>query len=281
MKHVVGFSGGIDSQAASLWVRNRFPADQVILLNSDAGQHESPVTVGFIKRYSTEIFPVKSVSAIYADLWKTPGFAERRGFDGKANLSFLEMIKAKGRSPSRTAQFCTEVLKLRPSVRWIKENLNGEEFIRYSGLRRDESDRRVTTPYSEYDDAFNCQIFHPIFDWTKQMCFDYVKSHGEEVNPLYTLGFVRVGCAPCVNSSRSDIRNWAKRFPDIIDRLRTYERESGVTFFSPMAPGIPNGAFNTIDQVIEWANCERGGKQYSLDVYIPAPACESKFGLCG
>jgi hypothetical protein len=26
MKHIVGLSGGIDSQATALWVRNRFPA---------------------------------------------------------------------------------------------------------------------------------------------------------------------------------------------------------------------------------------------------------------
>ena len=37
MKHIVGFSGGIDSQAAALWVLNRFPREDVILLNSDAG----------------------------------------------------------------------------------------------------------------------------------------------------------------------------------------------------------------------------------------------------
>ena len=29
-KHIVGFSGGIDSQACALWVRNRFPREDVI-----------------------------------------------------------------------------------------------------------------------------------------------------------------------------------------------------------------------------------------------------------
>lgn len=42
MKHIVGFSGGIDSQACARWVLNRFPKEDVILLNSDAGANEHP-----------------------------------------------------------------------------------------------------------------------------------------------------------------------------------------------------------------------------------------------
>ena len=43
VKHVVGFSGGIDSQACARWVLNRYPAEDVILLNSDAGGNEHPI----------------------------------------------------------------------------------------------------------------------------------------------------------------------------------------------------------------------------------------------
>lgn len=31
MKHILGFSGGVDSQAAAGWLLNRFPAEDVIL----------------------------------------------------------------------------------------------------------------------------------------------------------------------------------------------------------------------------------------------------------
>lgn len=276
MKHVVGFSGGIDSQAVARWVLNRFPKEDVILLNSNAGGNESPVTVKFIEDYSAAVHPVMIVEAIHADMWETPGYAEKKGLDSNAPLSFLDMIKIKGRPPSRKAQFCTEKLKLRPAMRWIKANIHGE-YVRYSGLRRQESDARKHTPYSEHDDWFECTVFHPIFDWTKEMCFDYVKHHGEEFNPLYKLGFNRVGCAPCINSGRDDIRNWNQRFPDMIDKIRSWEKESGRTFFAPMVPGKD---INWIDEVVEWANCERGGKQYSLEVMHPPAVCESKYGLC-
>jgi hypothetical protein len=40
MKHIVGFSGGIDSQACARFVLNHFPAEDVILLNTTAGHNE-------------------------------------------------------------------------------------------------------------------------------------------------------------------------------------------------------------------------------------------------
>lgn len=49
MKHIVGFSGGIDSQACARWVLNRFPKEDVILTNSDAGGNEHPLTTEFVQ----------------------------------------------------------------------------------------------------------------------------------------------------------------------------------------------------------------------------------------
>ena len=68
MKHVVGFSGGIDSQACARWVLNRFPAEDVILLNSTAGANEHPLTTAFVAEYSEKIHPVVVIEAIVADV---------------------------------------------------------------------------------------------------------------------------------------------------------------------------------------------------------------------
>ena len=109
------------------------------------------------------------------------------------------------------------------------------------------------------------------------MCFDYVRAHGEQVNPLYSLGFMRVGCAPCINSGKDDILNWATRFPEMIDKVRTWEQQVGRTFFAPCVPGM---AINWIDDVVAWAKTDRGGRQNNLFRILPPPACESRFGLC-
>jgi hypothetical protein len=112
------------------------------------------------------------------------------------------------------------------------------------------------------------------------MCFDYVKHHGEKINELYTLGFGRVGCAPCVNSGKDDILAWVVRFPEMIDKVREWEQRTGHTFFAPIVPGMPDGAYNFIDDVVKWAKTVHGGKQMGLHVLYERPACESDYGLC-
>ena len=82
MKHIVGFSGGIDSQATARWCLNRFPKEDVILMNSDAGDWEDPLTREFVKKYSETIHPVIEIQAKVSDMWQTEGFAETKGYDG-------------------------------------------------------------------------------------------------------------------------------------------------------------------------------------------------------
>ncbi len=281
MKHIAGFSGGIDSQALARWLLNRYDPADVILTNSNAGGNEDPITEEHIDWYSANVHPVVRCNAIIADMWMTPGFAETKGLDGNAELTFDEMIRIKGRSPSRKAQFCTEKLKLIPQRRWIREAFGptgpyaGEDYERYTGVRRDESDTRKNQAIREWDEWFDCWLNAPIADWTKQMCFDYVQAHGERINPLYMMGFNRVGCAPCINSGKNDILNWVLRRPGMIDKIRGWEVSTGRTYFAPMVPGM---ATNNIDQVVEWSKTSHGGRQLRI---IPEPAaCESKYGLC-
>lgn len=301
MKHIVGFSGGIDSQACAGLVLDKHPKTDVILLNSNAGENEDPLTDLFVEWYSVNVHPVTRCNAIVADLWTEPDYLETAaakdtkiganlraiGYQNQnqnqnQNLTFEEMIKLKGRPPSRTNQFCTEILKLRPQKRWIAEHFGvggiyeGQDYCRYVGVRRDESAKRKNTPDSQWDTFFDCEMFYPVAAWTKTQCFEFVKRRGEEINPLYMMGFNRVGCAPCINSSKADILNWLERRPEMIEKVRRMEAATGITFFPPLVPGNNN---NNIDMVISWAKTERGGRQFPL---IPKEhsACESKYGLC-
>ena len=275
MKHVVGFSGGIDSQAVLLWVRNRYPASDIVALNTQAGRNESPLTVAFVNDYSLRVFPIVEVVPLISDLWADgSSVPQKRGLDGSAELTFTEMTVIKGRSPSRTRQFCTTFLKLIPSRRWIKENI-ADDFERYTGVRRDESESRKSTPMRYWDEFFDCYVNNPLADWTKKMCFDYVTAHGEEFNPLYKLGFNRVGCAPCINAGKDDILNWFQRFPEQLDMIRDREKRSGVTYFAPCVPGME---MNFVDDVILWAKTSHGGRQ--LRILSEREPCESKYGVC-
>lgn len=281
MKHIVGFSGGIDSQAAAGVVLDKYDHADVILLNSNAGENEDPLTDTFVDWYSANVHPVIRCNAVVSDMWKTPNFAEKRGFVGEDVLTFEMMIRIKGRPPSRKAQFCTEILKLRPQARWVFQHFGvggqfeGEEYVRYTGVRREESEARKNTPDQEWDSYFDCEVFHIIADWEKQRCFDFALARGEKINPLYLMGFNRVGCAPCINSSKQDILNWQERRPEMIDKIRRYEANTGRTYFAPCVPGMTT---NTIDQILAWSKTSHGGRQFNLPQ--EREPCESKYGLC-
>lgn len=184
----------------------------------------------------------------------------RQQFFDAELLTFDMLALIKGCFPSRMKQFCTEILKLRPQARWLRENLTdkGIDFVRYAGVRCDESGPRKDTPESKWDDMCGCTVYYPIRCWSKIEVFAYLKHFGETPNPLYKMGFGRVGCAPCVNSGKEDIRGWAARFPAMIDKIRLWEERVGRTYFAPCVPGLE---INWIDQVVAWAHTSHGGKQ--------------------
>lgn len=286
-RYVVGFSGGIDSQAAALWSRRRYPADQVILLNADAGGNEQPLTTAWIDDYSRTVFPVVTVSPIVADFLERYDQPGTRHHDDAAKyppetpLTFQLLAVLKGQSPVSGIRFCTEFLKSAPQRRWMRENLDpADEVVRISGVRRDESKKRKDTPFEQWDEYYDCPLWSPLADWTKAMCFEYVRAAGEEVNPLYRMGAKRVGCSTCVASGKDEIREWAARFPDEVEKKRAWERDTGLTYFRFKVPGKPHA---TLDEVIAWSKTARGGKQLDLPV-IEAEAedgtCSSKYGLC-
>jgi 3'-phosphoadenosine 5'-phosphosulfate sulfotransferase (PAPS reductase)/FAD synthetase len=275
--YIGGFSGGIDSQAAARFMLNRYGAACVVLVNSDAGGNEHPLTVEHIDWYSEHVHPVVCIQAIVCDMWMDGDTAAERGFDPDEPLTFVRMAEIRGIFPSRKRQFCTDRLKLQPIRRWITANYPDGNYARFSGVRRDESRTRADRRWMEWDDFYDCDLYNPVFDWSKQMCFDYVKHHGEQISPLYTLGFNRVGCAPCVNSDKDAILHWTTRFPEMIDKVRTWETQVGRTFFAPCVPGM---VLNWIDDVVAWAKTDRGGRQNNLFRILPPPACESRYGLC-
>ena len=286
-KHIVGFSGGADSQACAGWVLDRFDKDDVILINSDAGGNEHPLTTAHIRWYSEHVHPVVMVQALVKDLQgvgsKCGATALRRAQlgDESAPLTFDMLAFVKGIFPSRKAQFCTKILKLEPQRRWMNENLPlGTFFTRYAGVRADESEDRKHLAERQWDDWFDCELVRPLLRWSKADVFSYLKARGEESNPLYRLGFSRVGCAPCVNSGKDDVRLWAARFPEMIDKVREWEKSVGRTFFPPCVPGK---AINWVDEVVLWSKTLHGGQRLALpfvEAEAEAGTCSSKYGLC-
>jgi 3'-phosphoadenosine 5'-phosphosulfate sulfotransferase (PAPS reductase)/FAD synthetase len=114
--------------------------------------------------------------------------------------------------------------------------------VAVSGVRADESEDR--SKYLEWD--FSGQLltlqWRPLIRWKYQNVLDIHKKYNIPMNPLYALGAERVGCYPCINSRKKEIRTIALNFPERIQRIENLEEElwkSGKTpsfFHSSMIP---------------------------------------------
>jgi phosphoadenosine phosphosulfate reductase len=66
-----------------------------------------------------------------------------------------------------------------------------------TGLRRDESPTRASTPVVGWDPKRRKVKVAPIARWTLADVQSYVTEHGVLTNPLLMDGYASVGCAPC------------------------------------------------------------------------------------
>jgi 3'-phosphoadenosine 5'-phosphosulfate sulfotransferase (PAPS reductase)/FAD synthetase len=207
--------------------------------------------------------------------------------------AFLDLCIWKGRFPSRKAQFCTEELKRNMAVEYQLELVEqGHTVVSWQGVRRDESEARANAKKFEPLGG-GISIYRPIVDMTKMEVFAYCAARGRRPNPLYSEGCDRVGCAPCINSKKEEIRQMNLRRRHHLVRISDWERIVSMaskrgysTFFHKVDDqgGQHDSAIyrrNEVWQVVEWAQTSRGGRQFSLLTALEEPtACSSSYGLC-
>lgn len=209
--------------------------------------------------------------------------------------AFLDLCMWKGRFPSRKAQFCTEELKTAMAVHFQLGLVEqGYKVISWQGVRRNESENRKNAKLFERVGG-GIWIFRPIVEWTAPMVFDFARSRGTKHNPLYTQGMGRVGCMPCINCQKEELRQVSVRFPWHIDRLADWEwivgqcsKRGFSTFFSDASAALAKVkdrrviyAELNIRTRVEWSNTTRGGKQRDLLAGLDDGAgCSSSYGLC-
>ncbi|MFF5899153.1 phosphoadenylyl-sulfate reductase [Streptomyces argenteolus] len=84
-----------------------------------------------------------------------------------------------------------------------------------TGLRREDSPGRATTPVVGWDRGRQKVKISPVARWTRADVDAYIAEHGVLTNPLLADGYASVGCAPCTRRVREgeDARagRWAGR----------------------------------------------------------------------
>jgi 3'-phosphoadenosine 5'-phosphosulfate sulfotransferase (PAPS reductase)/FAD synthetase len=194
------------------------------------------------------------------------------------------MLMWKGRAPSTKAQFCTEWVKLWPILLYLEKNYPHDDWKMFSGIRCEESKSRTDRFYAsgpfQTNSYFDCDYLLPLLYEKEHFIFEYLESKGVPVNPLYALGYGRVGCFPCIHANKTELNlltDWAW------DKLEYWETRMNRTWFSPGTlpkcwPNIPS-----IKDVRNWCKTSHGGKNYDLfktNKTADAPSCMSTWGIC-
>lgn len=205
---------------------------------------------------------------------------------------FLDLCMWKGRFPARKAQFCTEELKTNMAVAFQLNLMEaGHRVVSWQGVRRDESENRKNARLFERIGR-GLYAFRPLVEWTAAQVFARCRSAGMRPNPLYLQGMGRVGCMPCINCNKSELRAIAARFPAHPARIAEWEQLVGQcskrgysTFMADAHPAKDRRvvfADLNIWARIEWSKTSRGGRQFNLldEEENSTQGCSSSYGLC-
>lgn len=312
--NIVSVSGGKDS-TATLLVAIALEVSNLQAVFADTGnEHEQTYHYLDYLEQATGV-PITRVRADFSrqiagkrnfieTKWREQGVAESVMLSAIEALQptgnpFLDLCIWKGRFPSRKAQFCTMELKRDPMLEQVVMPLmgKGDMLISWQGVRADESINRRYLP--ECDEVGNGLFnYRPILKWDIPAVFEAHRYMNIKPNPLYSQGMGRVGCMPCINCRKDELREIALRFPDAIDRIESWERSvqqaskrGAATFFAGSNAKHPKGSIAdmtalqvmeiaNIRQAVEWSKTARGGIQYDLMIATDSTACSSAYGLC-
>lgn len=272
-KAILSVSGGKDSAATSLYLRE-LGIEHVRVFADTGWEHE--FTYEYLRGPLSEALGI---------------IHEVRG-----ERTMDELVTHKGAFPSRVMRFCTTELKIKPLAAFVKSF--GDDVVNVVGIRAAESAARAKMPEWEYSDAFDCDVWRPIIRWTEQDVIDIHKRHGLAPNPLYLRGAERVGCWPCINSRKDEIRRVADTDPARIERIRRLEMVVGdaaearairnnttleekghhrPTFFHGRGATMD---MIPIDQVVRWSRTNRNGSTRSEELFHDFNDGCARWGMC-
>ncbi|MDD4877320.1 MAG: phosphoadenosine phosphosulfate reductase family protein [Dehalococcoidales bacterium] len=177
-----GFSGGKDSVVIyDLTKRANVPVDW----HYNVSPIDSQEVRDFIKTYYPDVIWDKHAQGFFGKLFLTNG------------------------APLRTQRWCCRVIK----------ECGGEGRVKILGMRTEESNTRKH--YKCFmDNPSGGNWLLPIVNWTTQDIWQYIAERDLPINPLYKLGFERIGCVLCPFAGKGDIKLQLHYFPKIVNAYK-------------------------------------------------------------
>lgn len=205
VRHVLLLSGGKDSTALALFMRDHYPEIDVEYVFCDTHK-ELPETYEYLARI--EAYLGKPITRLSSG-------ADERGFD-----HYLSMYR--GYLPSANMRWCTRKLKIEPFEQFV-----GDDPVRlYVGIRADErregfiSTKPNITPVYPFKE-------HGI---TKDDVFKILQESGVDL-PDYYRWRTRSGCYFCFFQRKREWVGLLEEHPDLFELAKTYEKpDQGYTW---------------------------------------------------
>lgn len=258
MKVIVSFSGGKDSLAALLWTREHITKNFTTVFCDTGWEH--PLTYEYIHRITDKL---------HLDLVTL----KSKKYDGMVDLA-----RQKKRWPSARAKMQAQCTFFKHYFEPYGYDKNGRP------KRHSYRGKEVRAFRAQFAD----DLLRPVFDWSAQQVIDYILTAGLEPNPLYRMGYKRVGCWPCVMANQRDILNISRQSPERIDYIAQLEQElqnkgrRSSSFFGPdkipahaIASSNKYPDIRDVVRYVEWQNAT--GSLFDDDT---ATSCMSYYGLC-
>lgn len=203
VKHVLGLSGGRDSAALAVYMRQHHPDLDIEYFFTDTGK-ELPEVYEFLGRL--EGFLGKSILRLNPD----------RDFDFwlKQYNNFL---------PSPQTRWCTRQLKLRPFEQWLRPLLeDGNTIYSYVAIRSDEEYREGYSSKHE-----RLKIVLPFKDdgIDKPGVLDILEASGLGL-PRYYDWRSRSGCTFCFYQQKIEWVRLKEEHPEAFEEAKSYEKDA-------------------------------------------------------
>ncbi|WP_242492648.1 phosphoadenosine phosphosulfate reductase domain-containing protein [Methanolobus psychrotolerans] len=152
----------------------------------------------------------------------------------KAESDFWDNVDVFG-PPAKDFRWCCKICKLAPANAAIEECLEkAATCITVDGKRRYESFSRASISTSETNPFVPGQLnLFPIKDWKAIEVWLYIYWRKLPYNPLYNMGFERVGCYLCPAALSAEYQRLKELHPELYERwesfLRQWARTNGLS----------------------------------------------------
>ena len=143
--------------------------------------------------------------------------------EANAGEAFWEHLENFG-PPAKDFRWCCKVCKLAPASAVIEECTKaGAVCLTIDGKRKHESFSRARVAASEMNPFVPNQLnIFPIRDWRAIEVWLYIHWRGLAYNPLYDMGFERVGCHLCPAALSAEYKRMGELHPEMYERWNNY-----------------------------------------------------------